>query len=151
MFYYEGFISDYDYETETATLVVPISLHEFETIQNQEITSGQVQFDDGRHISADQRKKIYATFRDISDYTGHVPDEVKAIMKYEYIAKTGCPYFSLSDCSMTLAREFLQFLIEFCIDWDIPTTDNLIERSPFVARTIYACFMNKKCCVCVCV
>jgi len=148
MFFYEGFISDYDFETETATIVAPISLHEFELLQNQEITSCQLQFDDGRHISIDQRKKIYATFRDIADYTGHVPDEVKAIMKYEYIAKTGCAYFSLSNVDMTFASEFLQCLIEFCVEWDIPTADNLIERSPFVARTIYACFMNKQCCVC---
>lgn len=107
-----------------------------------------VELVDSRTISADQRKKIYATFNDISAYTGHVPDEVKAIMKYEYIAKTGCDYFSLKDVDMTTANEFLEFLIEFCIEWDIPTQDSLLDRSPDISRYIYTCLINKKCAIC---
>lgn len=112
------------------------------------ISKCEIRLLDGRTISVDQRKKIYATMRDISIWSGHVPDEIKALMKYDFIAKTGCEYFSLSDCSVTTANEFLSFLIEFCIELDIPTLDSLLDRSPDVARYLYCCLANKKCALC---
>ncbi len=111
------------------------------------ITECEIRLDDGRRISADQRKKIYALFRDISLWSGHEPDEVKALLKYEYIARTGAEYFSLSDTDMTTAREFLEFLIEFCISEDIPTKDSLINVTPDISRYIYCCLLHKKCCI----
>lgn len=111
------------------------------------ITECEIRLDDGRRISADQRKKIYALFRDISMWSGHEPDEVKALLKYEYIARTGAEYFSLSDTDMTTAREFLEFLIEFCISEDIPTKDSLINVTPDISRYIYCCLLHKKCCI----
>ena len=108
----------------------------------------EVWMDDGRHISIDQRKKAYATFGDIARYTGHMPDEIKALAKYDFIALTGCDYFSMSDVDMTTAREFLSYLIDFCIEWDIPTKDNPLDRAPDISRYIYACLINKKCVVC---
>lgn len=111
------------------------------------ITECEIRLDDGRRISSDQRKKIYALFRDISLWSGHEPDEVKALLKYEYIARTGAEYFSLSDTDMTTAREFLEFLIEFCISEDIPTKDSLINVTPDISRYIYCCLLHKKCCI----
>ncbi len=111
------------------------------------ITECEIRLDDGRRISADQRKKIYALFRDISLWSGHEPDDVKALLKYEYIARTGAEYFSLSDTDMTTAREFLEFLIEFCISEDIPTKDSLINVTPDISRYIYCCLLHKKCCI----
>ena len=40
--------------------------------------------EDGRHITAAQRKKIYATVRDISEYTGYLPEEQKEWLKYPH-------------------------------------------------------------------
>lgn len=113
----------------------------------QQIAECEIRLDDGRQISTDQRKKIYATFRDISVYTGHTPDEVKALMKYEYIARTGSAYFSLSNTDMTTANGFLSFLVDFCLENDIPCSDSLLERSPDVARYLYKCLAEKKCCI----
>lgn len=139
-----GYISDFD--GQALTIYAPFE-NSF-LLQKQEITECEIKLNDGRTISAQQRKKIYATMRDISLFTGHEPDFVKEIMKYEYIASTGADYFSLSNVDMTTANEFLSFLIEFCLEWDIPTLDNLLERSPDVARYIYACLIHKKCCIC---
>lgn len=111
------------------------------------ITQCEIRLDDGRTISAGQRKKIYALFRDISLWSGHEPEEVKALMKYEYISKTGAGYFSLSDTDMTTAREFLEFLIEFCVEQDIPTRDSLLSVTPDISRYLYCCLLHKKCCI----
>ena len=136
----------YDFDGETLTIVAPFS--DGQVLNKRQITGCEIRLDDGRTISADQRKKIYATMRDIADYTGYSPDEYKAVAKYNFIAKTGCDYFSLSDVDMTTANEFLSFLIEFCLEWDIPTQESLLDRSPDTSRYLYACLANKRCCIC---
>lgn len=140
----KGYLSAYD--GETLTIVAPFP--DGYILDKRQITECEIILDDGRHISADQRKKIYATFNDISMWTGNTSEEIKAHMKYEFIARYGYPYFSLSNTDMTTAREFLQFLIEFCVENDIACSDNLINRAPDIARYIYCCLINKKCCIC---
>lgn len=142
--YIKGYISDFD--GETLTILAPFS--DVDLVTKQEITECEIRLDDGRTISADQRKKIYATFNDIADWTGYTSDQLKAHMKYMYIAKTGCPYFSLSDVDMSTAREFLNFLIEFCVENDIPCGDSLLDRTPDIARYVYHCLVYKQCVIC---
>jgi hypothetical protein len=140
----KGYISECD--DQCLTIIAPFN--DPWLIAKRHITECEIRLDDGRRISADQRKKIYATLRDISNYTGHLPDEIKALSKYDFIARTGHDYFSLSDCDMTTANEFLTYLIEFCIEQDIPTADNLLDRSPDVSKYIYSCLLHKRCCIC---
>lgn len=64
-----------------------------EILQRQDIRFCEIRLIDGRSISPDQRRKIYATLRDISDWTGYTPEETKAILKYDYIASRGRPVF----------------------------------------------------------
>jgi len=139
-----GYISDFKH----GNLHIIAPLEKGYILDRQQITDCEIRLNDGRTISALQRKAIYATMADISDYTGYTPDESKATMKMLYIAKTGADYFSLSDTDMTTATEFLTFLIEFCVENDIPCSDRLINRSPNIGRYLYACIMNKKCCIC---
>ena len=75
-----------------------------------------MRYDDGRHISAEQRKKIYATIADIASYTGNAPEMEKALQKFFYIERYGAEYFSLSNCSVSEAREFINYLIDFCFE-----------------------------------
>jgi len=140
----KGYI--YEHDGETLTIVAPFS--DGYLLDKRQITECEIRLNDGRTISAQQRKHIYATMRDISDYTGYTPDQVKALWKYDYIAKTGSDYFSLSDCDMTTANEFLNFLIDFCLEHDIPTLDSLLERSPDISRYLYSCLANKRCALC---
>ena len=107
-----------------------------------------IRFIDDRTITEKQRAMAYATMKDISIYTGFMPEQIKALMKYDFISRYGGDYFSLSDVDMTTANEFLNFIIEFCIENDIPTNDSLLERSPDISRYLYACLANKRCAVC---
>lgn len=119
-----------------------------ELLKEKTIRHAEVRFDDGRHISIDQRKKAYATIRDISDYTGFLPEECKEQMKYMHIIRTGCEYFSLSDCSMDTAREFINTLIEFSLENGIPLSDLGTNRTDDIGRYLYFCIKHKKCCIC---
>lgn len=139
-----GYISDFNGESLTITVPFMDGL----LLQQQGITQAEIRLDDGRSISADQRKKAYATIGDIARYTGYSPDEMKEWMKYFYIEDTGEPYFSLSNCNMTTAREFISFIIDFCLKWNIPCRDCLLNRCEDVSRYLYGCLINKRCCLC---
>ena len=69
-------------------VVVPDVLVDRELIQKQ-INRVEIRLNDGRTITADQRRKAYATLRDIADYSGHEPEYLKEWFKYEYMIKTG--------------------------------------------------------------
>ncbi len=117
-------------------------------IQERQIQNVEVRFDDGRHISAEQRRKAYATIRDIADYTGYLPEEMKELMKIEYILRKNGDYISLSDCTMEQAREFINTLIEFALDWDIPLSEQALERTDDMGRYLYYCLKTRHCCIC---
>ena len=43
----------------------------------------ELRIDDGRSITTLQRKKIYATIRDISNFIGDSPEYLKVFLKYK--------------------------------------------------------------------
>lgn len=85
--------------------------------------------DDGRFISVQQRRKIYATLRDIAEYTGYPDEDMKQIMKVEHVMRCGCDMFSLSDCSMTTAREFINTLMEYALKEGVILTESGLQRT----------------------
>ena len=100
-----------------------------EDIDRKAISNTEMRFDDGRHISNLQRRKIYATIRDIAQYTGYLPEECKEFLKYDYMIDTGSSYFSLSDCTMDLAREFITYLMDIILREGIPLSEAAIDRA----------------------
>lgn len=117
-------------------------------VEKQKITKCVVVFDDGRHINREQQKKAYAIIGDIADYTGDFPEYTKELLKYRYIARYGGRYFSLSDCTVTEARNFISFLIDFCFEQNIGTRDTLLNNTDDISRYLYSCIANRKCAVC---
>ena len=108
---------------------------------------------DGRSISPEQRKKIYALLAEISDYVGDDTESTKRTMKMDFVMNRmqamQRKMFSLSDVDMNTASEFISYLVEFIIEHDIPCQDNkLSDLCEDIGKYVYACLMNKKCCVC---
>lgn len=104
--------------------------------------------DDGRTITPEQRKKAHAILGEIADWSGHMPEYVKERMKYGYIESFGAEYFSLSDCSITTAREFINYLIDFCFYHNISTRDTMLNHTDDISHYLYSCIVNRKCCIC---
>lgn len=117
-------------------------------IMDKQISNVSLRLLDGRTLSSDQRRKIYATLRDISGYTGYTPEETKEVMKYVYITKTGCDYFSLSDCSMSVARDFINTLIDFCLEHGVIASERLSGRTDDIDTYLYQCIKHRKCAIC---
>jgi len=111
---------------------------------------------DGRLISPEQRKRIYAMLRDIAEWMGEQdPEVVKNLMKLKFMAEEmnaiARRLFSLSDCDMTTAREFITFLISFIVANGIPVSHPLIQGADDVndiRRYVFQCLMHKDCAVC---
>ena len=114
-----------------------------EMLTEKRIRQAEIRFDDGRHISIEQRKKAYATIRDIAAYTGYLPEEQKEWLKYLHIARTGCEYFSLSDCTMDTAREFIDTILEYAINEGVPLTDAGVDRTDDIGKYLYFCMKAK--------
>ena len=110
--------------------------------------NGALKLDDGRAISAEQRKKIYACVADIAEWSGDYPEYTKQLLKCFYIASTGMEDFSLSNCSMSIARNFISFIIEFAFEHNIPFADLGINRTDDIEKYLWSCLEYKKCCIC---
>lgn len=117
-------------------------------ITDKKAKYGELRIDDGRHISALQRKKIYATIRDISDWTGYVPEEQKEWLKFLHTEQTGEPCFSLSNCSMDTAREFINTILEYALKEGVPLSEAGVYRTDDIGRYLYFCLKHKKCAIC---
>lgn len=116
-------------------------------IAQQDCKVAELRIDDGRRISNEQRKKIYATLRDIAIWSGHEPEYIKELTKFEFCCKADVEPFSLSDTDMSTAREYLNYLIDFCLLWRVPCKEPLWERTEDIYRYVYKCVEQRICAI----
>ena len=143
-------------------------------LERRKITQVEVRVDDGRTISNDQRRKIFALIRDITDYIS-APGETKRkkaeketlqelqllflidyadteAVRYQltqhYCKLVDIELFSLSSVDMTTARDFIDWLVELCVIHGIPCIDTLLNRCEDIGRYLYACVANRRCAIC---
>ena len=99
-------------------------------LRNRKIRHVRVGVEDGRSITPLQQRKAYATLRDIGEHTGYPMEDIKEIMKVEHMMRTGdYEHFSLSDCSMTKAREFINTLLEYALKEGIILDESGLMRT----------------------
>lgn len=112
----------------------------------------QVGLPDGRTISPEQRRKAHACIGEIAAWMGDLPEYVKQLMKLDFVATRMKALekriFSLSDCDVTLAREFITYLIDFMVAHEVPSKVPLYELCEDIRQYVYACLMHKTCAVC---
>lgn len=144
----DGTIYDYDEKLGLLRIVCPYPPENAYILEKRKVHECTVTLRDGRRISNVQRKAIYSTLTDIALWSGHMPEETKAIMIYDYIAQNGGDYFSLSNCDMTTARLFLDHLIFFCIDNGVPCSESLLKRATDMEAYLYHCVLTRTCAIC---
>lgn len=104
--------------------------------------------EDGRHITTEQRRKAYATIRDIAWELGYLPEEAKEWMKLEHMLRTGCQYFSLADCSIDMARGYINTLLDVALENGITLTAGGVSRTDDISHYLYKCIKERRCAVC---
>ena len=103
---------------------------------------------DGRRISIKQRKKIFALLNDIYAYTGQPIESLREMFQFYLETIKGYEPISLSNCTMTQAKELIEIILEWIFLHDIPldykTSDLMKEDRNF----IYLATVNRKCVIC---
>lgn len=118
-------------------------------IAQKGISTVEVRLNDGRNISNEQRRKIFALIRDIALWNGDDPEALRQFLTLDFVIKNNLSeIFSLSNVDMTTAKEFISYLIDFCFMWEVPTKDTLLNCTDDIGRYLYMCLEHRKCAIC---
>ncbi len=121
----------------------------FREITKKGIETVEIRLTDGRTISSEQRRKIFAIICDIAVWSGEDSEYLRMILTTRFVIKNGLDeLFSLKDVDMTTARDFISFLVEFCFSWSVPTKDTMLNYTDDIGRYLYACLEHRKCAIC---
>lgn len=140
------------YDERTGEVLISVAYPDWYTLMKREYRECLVQMIDSRPLSDKQRKACYALIGEIADYVGEGKDRTKEYMKIKFLAEdfgeTADKIFSLSNAPMSLVCAFQRFLVNFILQWDIPTNFPLMQFVDDIPDYIYSCLINRKCCVC---
>lgn len=133
-------------------ITISAQIPDFDRFAKRGYESVLVELQDGRTISPEQRRKAHALIGEIAEWSGDTPEWMKRHMKIEFMAdrlqSLEKKIFSLADCDVTTACEFISHLIDFVLRFDVPTKVPLFELCDDIERYVYACLMHKKCAIC---
>lgn len=112
--------------------------------------SVEVDIEDNRTITPEQRKKAFAMIGDIANWQGDLPQAVEEMFKYFAMSTfSEIPeHFSLSNCSVTTARLYIQLLLEFCFKWDVPFATRTWDAISSDYATQMQCLKHRQCVIC---
>lgn len=115
-------------------------------------------------LSIDQMKLIWILCSEYGELIGYEREDMREILQSEFCSKREYEDFSISPrknnaCSMDIATEFIQFIIEHSVNAGYHlilhegTGSNKSKRSaryviPDIRRWVLAHLLNKKCCIC---
>jgi hypothetical protein len=109
----------------------------------------EIKITDPRQISAEQRAKIYAMLGDIDKAQEYCDvDYVKQFCKTIFCYEKTIDWFSLSNCSMELASDFIAFLIDLCLRENIPWRTRTMDLINGDYWLCYYGLKHRQCCIC---
>ena len=173
----KGYITGYNQREDTLFIAVP-GLSNIGNIQEIESDEVEVSLIGIREplITPEQRRKIFALVHDITAFISGETDRneirftlsamqvlylmdttdeesVRFALTDNYCRLQGVDLFSLStkneNCaSRELASDFIDWLVNLCVENAIPCMDTLLNRCEDVERYVYACVANRRCAIC---
>lgn len=145
----KGRITGFNEKTNELTIVAKYD--DYPTMAKRDYNTVSIQLVDSRPISSKQRKSCYAMIREISDWSGDLPSEIKEYLKADFIATESLEMmdsFSLSNAPMSVVAAFQKWLARFIVRNEVPCKKSLLSYVDDVQDYIYACLIHKKCCIC---
>ena len=143
-----GYIQNYD--GEALTIVAPFQ--DGKLLERRNIIECEVYLHDGRELSPAQRNETLRSMQ-LNYLIATTPDNVRRQLTQHYCRLAGIDLFSLASRSdntidMTTARDFIDWLVELCVENGIPCMDTLLNRCEDIGRYLYACVANRRCAIC---
>lgn len=110
---------------------------------------------DRDEITADQRKKVFAIVAEIAQWSAHDPEYVRRSLTADFlrqnIERLQMSALSLAisgNCDKGTASMYIDFLVNFCIENDVPTSRPLREYADDMERYTYSALLHKRCLIC---
>lgn len=125
-----------------------IDMYQVQRLSDGKQPTVEISISDGRRITPDQRKKIYALINDLCEYTGDVPEYWKEKFKFMVETIFKINEFSLSDCSVTIGNYMILVILEFLFEHDIPFKTKTWDAIPDDFPKQMLCLKNKRCVIC---
>ena len=136
------------------TVKIPYTNWERYTVrQYQEV---RVELPDARARTAEQLRKAWAIMGDmtaqISGDKRNAADDVYRPLSADFAQRAQETLqrrlFHLSDASVTEARDFISFLLDTCLEYEIPLSRPAAELTDDIQHYVYSCTVNRRCAVC---
>lgn len=139
-------------DVRPGTILVEVPYTNWQRFALRQYDEVVVGFKDARTITPEQRRKAYALLGEIVEWSGDDLESVKDFTKRKYLKTQAdaltSEYFSLSDCDITTAREYIDCLVKFIIKNDVPCKHPLYELMEDVKAYVYQNLKHRKCAVC---
>lgn len=110
---------------------------------------------DAEEISGDQRRKIFAIIGEIADWSAHDPEYLRKNLTKDFLManreKLWLTILSLASgggCDKGTASLFIDFLIDFCLENNVPTSRPLQEYADDLEKYTYGALLHKRCLIC---
>lgn len=118
-------------------------------------TEARVLFQDREEISAEQRRKIFAIIAEIANWSAHDPEYLRKSLTKDFLMEKReqlwLSIISLANgggCDKGTASLFIEYLIDFCLENDVPTSRPLQEYADDLEKYTYSALLQKRCIVC---
>jgi hypothetical protein len=118
-------------------------------------TEVRVLWQDQEEITTEQRNKIFAICKDIALWSGSDKESVRAIQTADFLRKnieqlqmSALSLAVTGNCDRGTASLFIDYLINFCLESDVPTCRPLQEYADDLEKYTYAALMHKRCLIC---
>ena len=118
-------------------------------------TEVRLLWQDRDEITADQRKKIFAIVAEIALWSAHDPEYTRKNLTADFlrsnIERLQMSALSLAisgNCDKGTASLFIEFLINFCLEYNVPTSRPLREYADDIEKYVYASLLHKRCIIC---
>ena len=115
----------------------------------------RVLWQDQEEITAEQRKKIFAICGEIAVWSGEDKERVRKVQTADFlrqnIEQLQMSALSLAisgNCDKGTASLFIDYLINFCLENEVPTSRPLQEYADDLERYTYAALLHKRCLIC---
>lgn len=141
-----------EYDEKAGELVIRVPYSDIPTLIRRGYKTCTVQLEDSRPLSSQQRKACYSMIAAVAEFAGEMKESTKEFLKFEFwtteLYQTADTMFSLSNAPMSIVAAFQKWLARFIVSNEIPCKFSLLDYVDDVSDYIYACLINKKCCIC---
>lgn len=110
----------------------------------------ELKVSDNRTITVEQRRKIFALIGDIKEWAGFKTNsEMAIVLKSTYIKETDADMFSLSDCSVSQAATYIEWILDFCFEHNVGFKTKTWDMLPANYSMIVRCSKKRECILCL--